>query len=206
MVVTVGRVRLGVAAAAVVIVMMAGSPAAAADVTIPIDTPIEGGIAPGEQAPLTTVATVDLEGATCQVSAVRTGGSQTNDGNDLVVSSGDDSTTLVDVERQLDAVTAGGTVTLGPTVSIELVMGEDERFEAAISVELDCGRPAVGSTTPAESDTDSTDVAADAASPTSVPSDLPNTGPAIGGGSSIAAAMVLVGASMVIAARRPAAA
>jgi len=202
-----GRVRLGVAAFAVVIVMMIGSPAAAADLAIPIDTPIEGGIAPGEQAPLSTVATVDLEGASCRVSAIRTGGTRMNSGNDLLVSSGGDSTTLADVERQLDAATVGGTITLGPTLSIVLVMGEDERFDAAISVELDCGRPPLRSTTTAaESDTDSADVVADAAPPTSMPSDLPNTGPAVGIDSLIAAAMVVVGASMVIAARRPVAA
>ena len=206
--------RFGVASAAVIAVMVSGPPAQAADLSIPIDTTIDGGIAEGQQASLATVATVDLEGATCDVRAVRTGGAETNAGNDLVVSSGGDSTTLVDVERQPDAVTDGGMITLGPTLSVTVVMGEDEQFSAAISVELDCGLPAVTSApTTAASTAASADVAADAASSasptgesstTSTLSDLPNTGVGATIGSLIATALVFFGALMVIGARRPA--
>ena len=197
--------RCAAAVACVAGLALLPATAHAADLTIPIDTSIDSGIAAEEEAELETVATGDLEGATCEVRSVRRDDAQvaTNDGNDLVVRSGQDSTTLDDVEREPGAVTEGRAITLGATVSVTLVMGEDERFAAGIDVELDCALSE--ETSAALEQAPPADTAETAAEPAeAAPADLPATGSDDLVGALVGLVLVVVGSALVLVARGPA--
>lgn len=181
-------------------VMLWATTAHAADVSIPIETVIEAGFAEGELVELATVPSADLVGATCTVRSVHSS-DVTNRGNDLIVSSGNSSTTLTDVEREPGAVTEGSSITLGPNMTVSLLIGPDEQFAGEIDLELGCeggGIDAAGVNEAAAADP------ADAATPTVTPQgQLPATGweatPAI-----LALAFLVVGSALRLAARRPA--
>ena len=207
------KMWMGAAAVIGVVMIQAGS-VHAADLIVPIDTVIEAGVPSGEEVELETVATADLDGATCEVRAVRRGSDQieTNSGNDLVVESGQDVAILEDVERTSRAVTAGSGITLGPSVTVKLVMGEEGRFSGGIDVEFDCGlfevtgRATTESTSTAVESSDEPAQPADTMDPVSTATltDLPDTGAEMVAGALIGLALLSIGAALVLVARRPA--
>ena len=186
----------GIAAFAVV-VLYGSSTAAAANLSIPIDTAISAGLAVGERTELVTVATADLAGSTCDVRSVRRDQSTSNRGNDLIVTSGQGSTTLTDVEREPAAVTEGEAIMLGETVTVVLEMGPDEAFAGGIDVEFDCPDAAPveagdGGATPTDT-------------PTAVaePGQIPETGAETTVAALLGGLFVVSGAALRRLARRP---
>lgn len=127
------------AIAVIAVGTLAGSSTvAAAELSIPIDTVITGGVAEGEQIELTVVSSGPLTGQTCTVRAIG-GGADVHAGNDLIVSSGDGVATLMDVERAAGSVTEGDApLTLGDVITVELRMGAAGEFGGDIDLELDC--------------------------------------------------------------------
>lgn len=131
-----------------------------ADLSIPLDVSLTGGYAVGEQVELVSISITDLEGRSCAVRSVRRGDEPAHTGNDLIVSSGDTSATLLDVEAAA-AVTGDSTITLGDMLTVDLRMGPDEQFAAGVDVELDCAAAAAavgfggGSQTGASAEDDS---------------------------------------------------
>ncbi|MEX1091766.1 MAG: DUF11 domain-containing protein [Acidimicrobiia bacterium] len=112
------------------------------DLSIPIDTHVRG--QPGAQGVLATVETGDLEGQECSVSATSENQRSTHPNNNLIVGSGSSSVVLEDVESvPMGTVHAEGLLTLGPTVTITLVLGEDGVFSAGLTVHLECEPPLV---------------------------------------------------------------
>jgi uncharacterized repeat protein (TIGR01451 family) len=88
---------------------------------------------------LATADSGDLEGQVCSVSATSENQSSTHPNNDLVVASGSTSVVLEDVESVPGGtVHADGLLTLGATVTVTLVFGEDQVFSAGITVNIDC--------------------------------------------------------------------
>ncbi len=132
--------RVGVCIVGVVACALAGSSTAyAADVDIPIDTVIVSGVAEGNDVELASVASAGFAGQSCTVRAVRDGEGPVHEGNDLSISSGDDTVVLANVEREPAATTDGSdAITLGDVITIELTMGSDEAFAGDIVVEFDC--------------------------------------------------------------------
>ncbi|MEX0797194.1 MAG: DUF11 domain-containing protein, partial [Acidimicrobiia bacterium] len=93
---------------------------------------------------LATVETGDLEGQECSVSATSENQRSTHPNNNLIVGSGSSSVVLEDVESvPMGTVHAEGLLTLGPTVTITLVLGEDGVFSAGLTVHLECEPPLV---------------------------------------------------------------
>ena len=107
------------------------------DMSIPIDTVVRGKV--GAQGVLATAETGDLEGQVCSVSSTSENQRSTHPNNDLIVASGSTSVTLEDVEREPGGtVHAEGTLTLGPTVTVTLVLGEDGVFSGGLTLNIDC--------------------------------------------------------------------
>jgi len=138
------RLRACVLVTIVGCVLMVPGSAHATDIVVPLDTVIASGIADGERVELALVSSNDLDGENCVVRAVHGGRGAPHPGNDLVVTSGPNSVTLVDVEREPDAISEGSSeITLGPTITVELVMGPDQHFDGDIDLEFRCGRQVV---------------------------------------------------------------
>ncbi len=75
----------------------------------------------------------------CSVSASAENQGSVHPGNDLVITSGNDSVTLSDVERASGVeTTSNGALTLDQSVSVALVMGQDDVFSAGMDVVLTC--------------------------------------------------------------------
>lgn len=119
-------------------------PAMAMDpISIPLTTVVRGD--EGEAFVLAEVPTGTEAG--CEADVVATAGNNpsVHVGNNLIVSSGDGSVTLADVEREPNAVTsASGTLTLGDTVTVTLVLGPADPgrpisvFSGGITVTITC--------------------------------------------------------------------
>lgn len=89
------------------------------------------------------LATVNVDpsavGETASVTAVAENQSSVHPGNDLVVASGSTSVVLENVERAEGVETpANGTLTLGTTITVTLLMGPDEVFSAGIMLSIVC--------------------------------------------------------------------
>ncbi len=121
-------------------------------IEIPIDTVVKA-----EEGSITVLATTDappdLIGTSCVGVAEAINQSSAHNGNDLIVTSGDDSILLEDVEREPGAITtAEALLTLGPTVTVTLRMGPDEVFSAGLLFTIDeCTPPSTTTTTQAPS-------------------------------------------------------
>jgi hypothetical protein len=101
----------------------------------------------------------ELVGTSCGVSTRAENNDSVHPGNDVVVSSGTDSVTLVDVEGSSGKVTtASSPLTLGTEVTITLIMGSDGVFSggAAAFVVVDCTPPTTTTTTSSTSTTTTT--------------------------------------------------
>ncbi|MDH3464107.1 MAG: DUF11 domain-containing protein [Acidimicrobiia bacterium] len=110
---------------------------AAIDISIPINTTVHAPV--GSSTLLATVATGDLEGQVCSVSADAINQQSVHPGNDLVVASDDSSVVLENVEGASGGtVHADGTLTLSDAVTVTLIMGPDHVFSAGLTVSIDC--------------------------------------------------------------------
>lgn len=110
-----------------------------ATIEIPVST-VERNVGVGNSKVLETEYVADdSQNMVCSVKAIAKNQGSVHPGNNLVVASGSTSVTLVDVERAsgVDTV-ANGELTLGETVTISLVMGEDDVFSAGMTVKLTC--------------------------------------------------------------------
>ncbi len=135
------KFRAGFAAAIFGCALMAPASALAADISIPLDTVVANGVAEGDRFELALVSSNDLVGEMCAVRATRGGEGAAHPGNDLIVTSGGESTTLSDVERESGATTDGAApITLANTITVELVMGPDRHYAGDIDLEFDCGQ------------------------------------------------------------------
>lgn len=193
-----------VAAVVAVSVLAVPSAAQAADLSIPLDTVIDGGVAEGAQVELTTVAADVLTGRSCAMTAVHGGSDAVHPGNDLVVTSGQATARLVDVERSTGATTeASGALVLGEVIRVDLVMGPDEQFSGDVVLELDCDGTAVAAA--ATSADTSARSATDASGPSATDqSALPVTGPwTTGIGLVLGTLLVIVGYGLTVLARSP---
>ncbi len=131
---------VGSALAMVAALMVVQAPPAQAAVviSIPIDTVLHAPV--GSETLLATVPTGEFEGQVCTVSSITADNQNSvHPNNDLVVASGGSSVVLEDVEGEPNAsVTADGELTLGDTVTVTLIMGDDHTFSAGVIVNLDC--------------------------------------------------------------------
>lgn len=111
--------------------------------TIPIDTWVAA--PPGSVTVLAEVQTPpDHVGQICVGIAVAANGSSVHPNNDLVIESGGTSATVEDVEGSPGKVTvAQGTIRLGPTVKVSLIMGPDGGFSggAVVGFDANCTDP-----------------------------------------------------------------
>lgn len=145
MVSTFKRSTIGIVSAAFAIAgLVAVSPAQAAtsvDINIPVTTVIRGDVGSAHQLASEPVDP-DYRGMICDVKAVAQNQHSIHPGNNLVVASGTDSVVLEDVERDGGSVTnADGELTLGETLTVTLVMGQDKVFSAGMDVKITCEDP-----------------------------------------------------------------
>jgi uncharacterized repeat protein (TIGR01451 family) len=146
--------RILIPLAAMVGLFMMGVPVALATVIeISIDTVVtapQGSITVLE----TTDTPPDLIGMSCVGVARAINQPSVHAGNDLIVASGDDSIVLRDVEREPDVVTtAEAPLTLGPTVTVSLLMGSDEIFSGGLVFSIGECTPPTTTTTEASTTT-----------------------------------------------------
>jgi uncharacterized repeat protein (TIGR01451 family) len=154
--------RILIPLVAMVGLFMMGVPVAMATVIeISIDT-----VVTATQGSITVLDTTDtppdLIGMSCVGVARAINQPSVHAGNDLIVASGDDSIVLEDVEREPGVVTtAEAPLTLGPTVTVSLLMGPDEIFSGGLVFSIgECTTPTTttteGSTTTTEPPTTTT--------------------------------------------------
>jgi hypothetical protein len=101
-------------------------------ITIPID------VVARESGVLATVPVpAELQGSSCNVQSEAENQASVHPGNDLIVASGSDSVTLLNVEREAGAITtASDDLTLGSEVIVSLSLGPDGVFSAGIIVTI----------------------------------------------------------------------
>lgn len=130
------------------------------DIVIPIDTVVRvSGVLVTQPVP------AELQGATCEVTAIAENNSSVHPDSNLIVTSGAASVTLFDVEREAGAVTtAAGQLTLGEDVTVAVEVGPDGVFSGGIMVHITC--QSAPSPTPSMSPT-----------PTETPSPTPTVSP-----------------------------
>jgi hypothetical protein len=97
-----------------------------------------------EPGTLTRLAVVDVDpaqvGRLCTLSVVSQNQASVHEGNDLIITSGEASTELRDVEAEVDAaVDLSVDVVLGSTIEVDLRMGPDRMSSLGFSLWLDCG-------------------------------------------------------------------
>jgi len=116
--------------------------AAAEPLAIVEDTLIKA--EPGSSTNLATVAVrPDRIGSVCTLLVHSQNQSSVHPGNDLVVTTGDIVAVIEDVEAEADEGRDLSTeVVLGPTISVDLRMGDDWTSSLGFSLELDCGTTA----------------------------------------------------------------
>lgn len=119
--------RLGVAvlAASVTVgLMMAGGPASAQTVEVDIGDVIVQGEVGSSQRIGSAAVDAELVGRSCEVTATVTNQASAYEDNVLVVTSGDTRVEIPGIEADIDGVTvAGGTLTLGDTIEVDIVLG-----------------------------------------------------------------------------------
>lgn len=114
-------------------------PAAAGTIIeIPIDTVIRG---PGQHL-LATKDVSEYSGLSCSAYILAANQESVHPDNDLIVTSGQSSVILEDVEGDpFSDTVAEGELLLSDSVSVTLDMGPDEVFSAGLTVTLDCKQP-----------------------------------------------------------------
>jgi LPXTG-motif cell wall-anchored protein len=91
----------------------------------------------------------DLVGRTCVGRLQSENQTSVHPGNNLVVNTGDQAEVIPDVEGQMGAVLVfTGPLTLGPTISVDLIMGSDGTFSGGLlGFFVDCPPPETTTTT-----------------------------------------------------------
>ncbi len=107
------------------------------EISIPLDT-IARGFEGTTKVLATEAVPPDLIGVTCETSWVSNNNTSVHPNNDLIVESA--TTAIVpDVEREAGAITiGGGTLTLGPLVTVSVRFGPDQVFSAGGVLNIDC--------------------------------------------------------------------
>lgn len=138
------RVRHVAALGAVAAVCsMFGSAALAEDPEATIEIPIQEVYANGDVGSTVGLGNVEvpdeLVGRSCNVVATVTNQESVHSGNTLVVSSGDSSVSIDGIEDVAGAaMTDGGTITLGDTVSAAVVLGGDGATSLGSRLSVTC--------------------------------------------------------------------
>lgn len=116
-----------------------GTPVSAQAIEVPIQDVMTNG-EPGSSVALGSAdVSDDLQGRSCEVAAVVTNQSSEHAGNVLVISSGDSSITVASIEDQANTVTSGsGTLTLGSTVEVAVVLGDTGGTSLGSSLTVTC--------------------------------------------------------------------
>lgn len=99
---------------------------------------------PGSVTNLAEVAVqTDRVGSLCTILVHAQNQSSVHPGNDLVITTGDAMTVIQDVEAEPDeGRDLSAEVVLGPTISVDLRMGDDWTSSLGFTLELDCGTDA----------------------------------------------------------------
>lgn len=110
-------------------------------ISVPVNTVIRGDV--GSTHILAEKETEqELIGMVCTVNATAKNQGSVHPGNNIVVSSGDDSVTLVNVEREANGITnAEGELSMSSDLTVTLVLGEDKVFSGGMDVNLHCEKP-----------------------------------------------------------------
>ncbi|MGF1666386.1 MAG: hypothetical protein ACFCVC_08955 [Acidimicrobiia bacterium] len=137
------RKTLASIVAAFAFVLLALPAAAIDDITIPLTTVVRG--AEGESFLLAEAPTGTDAGCEAVVSATAHNNESIHIGNDLIVASGGNQVVLSDVESATGKVTtASGTLVLGDTVTVTLVLGQADEgrprsvFSGGMTVTVSC--------------------------------------------------------------------
>jgi hypothetical protein len=158
---------LGVGVLALGLFSFASPASAIDDIVISIDNIVEG-----EEGDVIQVAseTVDPElvGATCAAELTDTNNESTHPNNDLIITSGEWTATVEDVETEANSsTTIPGEITLGETVVVEIRLGPDGVSSGGFALTFDCEQEVAPATTePPAQLPQSEVVAATAAQPT----------------------------------------
>jgi hypothetical protein len=118
-------------------VMAVSSP----QISIPVNTVIRGNA--GSTHILAEV-NVDKEiiGMICSVNATAENQGSVHPGNNIVVSSGSENVTLIDVEREANGITnAEDELTMSSDLTVTLILGKDKVFSGGMDVNLHCEEP-----------------------------------------------------------------
>ena len=170
------RRYVGVAAFAVAVAGLAATPAGAQDhpsFDIPLDTVVRGD--EGSEHLLETASVPEEDhGRGCDVVVAGENNNSVHPNNDIIVTSGDSSVEVLDVEREPEAVTeATGTLTLGEEITVSLRLGSDGVFSGGLIVTVDCPVPPTPTTS---TSTTSTTLAPEAPEPAPAPPAMPVPG------------------------------
>ena len=140
-------------------------------ITIPIDTVArESGVLATAPVP------AELQGSSCNVQSEAENQSSVHPGNDLIVASGSDSVTLLNVEREPGAVTtAAGDLTLGSEVTVSLSLGPDGIFSGGMIVTIGSCETVTATTPPPSETSTTTTSSTTTTTPTQSPTVAPTT-------------------------------
>jgi hypothetical protein len=134
-----------------VVIMGPVAMAQTVDVEIEIDT-----VAHASGVLATEAVPPELQGATCDVTATAENQSSVHPDSNLIIASGGDSITLLDVERAPGAVTTTSeTLTLGSEITVSLEIGPDGIFSGGITVTAECESAPSPSPSPTTTETPS---------------------------------------------------
>jgi hypothetical protein len=128
----------------------AASDGAAAEIDIPMtETYVTG--TPGDIVQIgSTAVDAAVQDHSCEVVATITNQSSVHVGNTLVVTSGESSVTMTNIEDAADTtVTGGGTITLGETITAAVVLGADGATSLGAGISLACAILPVSPVAPA---------------------------------------------------------
>lgn len=136
----------GIGAIGMLAASFGAASAASGDIEISLGDQVASG-SPGQEVTLTTRdVPSDLVGRTCEGSYGSTNNSSVHPNTDLVIRSGGTSVTIGDVEAAAGGTTtSSGPLTLGPTITVSVVLGPDGIASLGETLVLDC--PEVSATT-----------------------------------------------------------
>lgn len=115
------------------------APATAETINVPIDQVAAKGD-PGSTVRIGGAdVDADLQGRTCEVEIVVTNQVSEHPGNVLIITSGESTITVENIEDTANAVTeAGGTLTLGSTIEVSVQLGNSNITSLGSNLEVTC--------------------------------------------------------------------
>jgi hypothetical protein len=157
---------LPASACVAVVIMGPVAMAQSVDIVIEVET-----VAHSSGVLTTEAVPSELMGATCQVTATAENQSSVHPDSNLIITSGSDSITLLDVERAPGAVTtASETLTLSSEITVSLEIGPDGIFSGGITVVAACDSAPSPSPSPTTTETPSP-------TPSEAPTESPSPSP-----------------------------